>query len=88
MIHPVVHVNGTPREVLFRQLGGAAQALRGALIDMRSAQPNGRDYYPLGGHAINEAGLDHQARLKAVAGVLAEYEQMLERVVGTTEESR
>jgi len=88
VIHPAIHSNGTSKDVLCRQLSDATYALRKALIAMKNTQPNGRDYYTLGNYAINVAGLDHQARLKAVVGVLSEYEEMLDHLMNTTEKSR
>lgn len=77
---PTIHLNGTSREELLRQVCDAVAAVRtaiGALVDM---SPNGRDYYPQGSDAINLAVKEHHARLEKLRAVQDELNAMAESI--------
>lgn len=57
---PLVHKNGTSRDVLLEQLTDLMRALRDAEDVLGKASPNGRDYYPLGPNALREAQSKHR----------------------------
>jgi len=80
MITPTIHTNGTSGERLLEQQLKAIAALRAAMAAMEEAYPNGRDYYPQGPSAINEATIEHSARMRAVSAVLNQYEQIAEAI--------
>jgi hypothetical protein len=46
MIPPIVHMNGTSREALEKQLLDLHKSLRATSECLSHAWPNGRDYYP------------------------------------------
>jgi hypothetical protein len=56
---PRVHLNGTSKDELVRQLENACHAIVTAQAALSECAPNGRDYYPLGDGAINRASLEH-----------------------------
>ena len=55
LITPTVHINGTSKQELVRQLTDAAEAARVLQNALRDASPNARDYYTQGGNTINAA---------------------------------
>lgn len=81
MIAPVVHLNGTSREELEKQLRGAVEGLQRAREEMEDASPNQRDYYLLGQAAWVQAHREHQLRVAKVREVEVELTQILEVVL-------
>jgi hypothetical protein len=75
---PTVHLNGTSRDELERQLIDAMEALRHARSKLIAMQPNGRDYYPQGDAAIGVALQRHSARLAKIDEVAAELQAIAE----------
>lgn len=65
-ILPTIHRNGTSRSDLFEQNFAVLDAIASLRVALQAATPNGRDYYPQGPHAIQEALQDHQRRLQLV----------------------
>jgi len=59
MIIPTIHLNGTSKEELARQLEDAHSAITFAQTKLRQAAPNAPDYYPQGPDAIYQATDDH-----------------------------
>lgn len=72
MMIPTIHLNGTSRDELQRQLIAAIEAVRGAVETVAKAGPHGRDYYPQGPDAINTALAEHYARLEKLDAVYKE----------------
>ena len=66
---PTIHMNGTPRVMLLADYERAYEAVDAALDALRTTAPNGRDYYPQGPGAIDEAQHEHAARMKALNNV-------------------
>lgn len=66
---PTVHLNGTSRAELLRQLTTAAEAARTLIEALNEAMPNGRDYYPQGDDAIQQARREHAVRIDAVRNI-------------------
>lgn len=62
MMIPTVHMNGTSKKELFRQLFEAASAVTKAIDALNHATPHGRDYYLQGDDAIDRALAEHKAR--------------------------
>ena len=77
---PSVHINGTSKDELLRQLGGARDAVRYAMERLREATPNARDYYVQERGAFSNAMLDHLARMEKLASVFDELGEIIEAV--------
>ena len=58
---PTVHLNGTSKAELLRQVEAAAAGIRDAQRWLEAAGPNGRDYYPQGEGALREACAERNA---------------------------
>lgn len=71
---PALHLNGTSKGELIRQLSDAAHAVTKAHAALRDGAPHGRDYYvqPLGTFEIAEA--QHIERLRKLEAVHQELE--------------
>lgn len=78
MMHPTIHLNGTSKGELLRQLTDAIIAIGDAEIAVAKACPNGRDYYVQGRGAIDDALREHSDRLARLAAVRSELEQIAE----------
>jgi hypothetical protein len=75
-------MNGTSRGELERQLEEAHHALTVAIEALQGTYPNGRDYYPQGSNAINEAMSQHANRLRQLSTVQAELLEIFEIIQG------
>lgn len=76
MVKPMIHLNGTSKDVLAKQYNDAATVLRGALQAVDDAAPNARDYYPMGDAATLQAVREHAERLKKIRSVLEEMTEL------------
>ncbi len=88
MILPTIHLNGTSVEALMEANDKAYQALGLAFSDLRQAAPNGRDYYTQGPEALGKAVEEHEARLRAIYGVMLELETIGEYLATEQEKRR
>ena len=77
MTIPTIHMNGTSMESLVADMLIAYTALGDAVSSMKTSGPNGRDYYPQGPDAINQAVKEHWDRIRRVEDVRVELEQWL-----------
>lgn len=77
---PTVHLNGTSREELLMQLKNAYYALGKTIEAVYRAAPHGRDYYPQGDDAINEAIKEHKSRLERLSSVRDELMTIWESI--------
>lgn len=77
---PTVHLNGTSREMLVKELETAYDALGAAYEAMRECGPNGRDYYPQGPGALERAIRQHFDRLSRVDSVRSELEALIGKI--------
>lgn len=68
MIHPTIHLGGTPRARLIESWCEARNAVESALQLLIQAAPNGRDY-PQGPDAYDRARAEHDARITALRQV-------------------
>lgn len=66
MIKPSIHLNGTSADALTEAYANAVAALRAAISATEQADPNARDYYPLGHGAFEQARFEHLARLRSL----------------------
>lgn len=67
---PMVHLNGTGIAELLDVREKAYYALHAAYDAIKAIAPNGRDYYPYGPGALEEAQEANMARMKAVQSVI------------------
>ena len=81
MTYPTVHLNGTSRDDLERQIENASLACRKAIIALEEAQPNARDYYTQGGDALRSAIREHNARVAKIQDVLNQLSDIYEHIV-------
>lgn len=79
MIVPTIHLNGTSREELFRQLSSVTEALDNVLDKMSNAVPHGRDYYPQGDDGYKKAIHEHIVRVNTVTALRNEYMALMEK---------
>lgn len=77
---PTVHLNGTSRGMLVKELETAYDALGAAYEAMRECGPNGRDYYPQGPGALERAIRQHFDRLSRVDSVRSELEALIGKI--------
>jgi hypothetical protein len=80
MILPTIHMNGTSAAALLEGYCDAISAVHAALEALARAAPNGRDYYPQGPNACAQADGEHDARKRALVGVLDELQTLAEHV--------
>ncbi len=69
---PMIHLNGTGYDSLLADNASAQHAVMLAIESMNAASPHGRDYYPRGDEALPIAIKEHEARVRALQGVLKE----------------
>jgi len=77
---PTIHMNGTSGRALLEGYCEAISAVQAALETLARAAPNGRDYYPQGPDACALADGEHDARKRALIGVLNELQTLAEHV--------
>lgn len=80
MMIPTVHLNGTSKEALVEQLCNVSNALEAVFQALRQATPNGRDYYPQGNTALEEALKEHFVRQNKVDALKKEIDALAEAV--------
>jgi hypothetical protein len=78
---PTIHLNGTSRESLLEAIEEAHAAIREAQVKLAETAPNGRDYYPQGPAAHDEAVKEHNARMTKLVDVQHELEELAEEIV-------
>ncbi len=80
---PMIHMNGTSKEELLAQHLLIVQRLDAAIYALRSGFPNGRDFYPRGDAAWQEARDAFAERIAALAKMKEEFEHLLEAIDGS-----
>lgn len=76
MMTPTIHANGTPAGALFEGYVEAANRTRAALEAVAYTAPNGRDYYPQGQAAMEQAQVEHISRLERLQALAEELEAL------------
>lgn len=74
---PMLHLNGTGKEMLTKGYEDAWHALREAQKALRKIEFNARDYYVQGPDAWTEAVREMDARFDAIGRVEKEIEEIL-----------
>jgi hypothetical protein len=82
MTYPTIHMNGTDARDLLAGYTEAIAALNAAFDKLNQTAPHGRDYYPQGDDAINQAIAEHSERQRKVYQVLKELELLAGHVWG------
>lgn len=77
---PTVHLNGTSRIDLQEQYHGAYMAVHAAIVALRQACPNGRDYYPQGPDAFRRAVAEQESRVERLQSIQTELLAIYESV--------
>jgi hypothetical protein len=77
---PTIHLNGTGRDALLRQVLDAAHAVDAAFEALCGMEPHGRDYYPQGPQAFRRAQNEHSERIEAVRAVYLDLNQLAQRI--------
>lgn len=77
---PTIHMNGTSRKELLDQMVNAINAIETAMEALQKACPNGRDYYPQGPEAIQEALRQHANRQHNLHATMTEVREIAEAI--------
>lgn len=84
---PTIHLNGTSREQLQKEILDAARAVNKAISALEAAAPNGRDYYVQSPEAFRLAQTQHRDRLDRLQSVYDELFAISEAIhIGDTAE--
>ncbi|MBO0784324.1 MAG: hypothetical protein J2P37_36440 [Ktedonobacteraceae bacterium] len=78
---PVVHLNGTSRDELLKQITDAIEAVNTAMGALQKAAPHGRDYYVQSSTAIMTAMNQHYDRLEKLRDVRDELQRIGEAII-------
>jgi hypothetical protein len=78
---PTVHLNGTSKDELIKQLRDAMEAVHAAEKALTLAGPPARDYYVVGPQAVQSAMYQHRARMEKLADVARDLEYIAVRVM-------
>jgi hypothetical protein len=70
-------MNGSNPETLLEGLTEAYRAVDAAMRALDEAAPNGRDYYPQGPDAVQEATREHQLRAAKLRSVREELQELV-----------
>lgn len=73
---PAVHLNGTSKDELLRQLCRASQVLTAAVEALREASPNQRDYYTQPPEEWRRAQAQHRGWITSVEFVKGEIDDV------------
>jgi hypothetical protein len=76
MTKPTIHLNGTAAADLLKQYRSAYAAVSDAIEAICKASPHGRDYYPQGTDAINNAQSEHWERVAKLREVEKELMEL------------
>jgi hypothetical protein len=82
VIFPSIHLSGTSKERLLEAIEEAYHAITVAQEKLAETAPNGRDYYPQGGQALNQATDEHIRRTQKLEDVKRELQRLAEHIDG------
>lgn len=85
---PTIHSNGTSPGELVDRLCEAVTAIMDAEKALAQACPNGRDYYPQGADATQEALRQHANRMHHLRAVRDELSEIASAIVHPTEKQK
>ena len=75
---PTIHMNGSPRQMLLDEAETAYASMHDAIDAVRAMTVNGRDFYPQGPNAAQEAMREHERLIRQLCEARAEIEQYIE----------
>jgi hypothetical protein len=84
---PSIHSNGTSSHVLVDKYMKVLDTTNAAIAALSASAPNGRDYYPQGDNAINEAIKIHEEHMKALVKLNLEAEAVIMAIKDNTPSS-
>ena len=76
MLTPTIHLNGDRREQLQDDACDAILAVQDAIRTLAKIAPNGRNYYPQGPRAIEDATTDYMVMLAKLESVQSEIDDL------------
>lgn len=77
MILPTIHDNGTSKDAIIGGLLAASSALGNAYSVLKNTSPNGRDWYPQGPAAMEQATAEHMDRLRRLDTIKEEIDALV-----------
>lgn len=81
IVFPLVHLNGTSAQELFRQQREVSRAASALYVSLAAAAPNGRDYYPLGDQKAYAAYEEHKQRLICAARIKQDADRAMNNIL-------
>ena len=76
LARPSIHTNGTSANDLYCLYSDAVYAVEDAIKVIGNSAPNGRDYYPQGPAALDQAVKEQDARIARLNEVLGELREL------------
>ena len=76
MIRPTIHMNGTAPETLRDEYLAVAHSIRDAVKKAEGMDFNGRDYYPQGDAAWQQAKEEHHKRINDLNVIWLQFEEL------------
>jgi len=76
LVHPTIHMNGSSRDALMDGYLNARAMLLAAMGALEESHPNGRDYYPQGPDAVQDAMRQHRDRVMRLQAIIVEVEAL------------
>jgi hypothetical protein len=80
MMVPTIHLNGTSRDALLRQILQAKETICTAVEALANAAPRMQDYYVQGPEAYPAARREHEKRMHRLADYLHELNEIAEKI--------
>lgn len=82
MMKPTLHLNGTSANSLYEGYIEAWKAIHAAIDHLAAAAPHGRDYYPQGPDAYDEARKEHNKRMNALQSMSEDMMNLAQHCAG------
>ena len=78
---PTIHINGDRKEVLLEDAVRAHGLVEDAILALRDCAPHGRNYYPQGAGAFEEAAAAHGAMWRKLCEVRDELQALAQEIM-------
>ena len=86
LLVPCIHLNGTGKDSLTRDLEEAYSSVSAAYDRVRKMEVNARDYYPYGAGAYETARKQHLERLTHLKNVMDEFDLLMDGIQDNAKE--